>query len=85
MSDATLVWLTVLAVVAFIGWRATAPQKGHRSGRAMGGVGSAAAGTIYDLLNEEKRNAIEIIVEERAAAHDPEDRDGNLPDLEQPK
>ena len=51
----------------------------------MGGVGSAAAGTIYDLLNEEKRNAIEIIVEERAAAHDPEDRDGNLPDLEQPK
>ena len=49
------------------------------------GLGSAAAGTMYDWLNEDKRNAIEIIVEERAAERDPEDRDGNLPDLENPK
>lgn len=51
----------------------------------MGGVGSAAAGTIYDMLNEEKRNAIEVIVEERAGERDPEDRDGNLPDLSGPR
>jgi hypothetical protein len=42
-------------------------------------------GTVYDWLNEEKRNAVEIIVEDRAAARDPEHRDGNLPDLEEPK
>jgi len=33
------------------------------------------------MLNEDRRRAIEIIVEEKAAACDPEDRDGNLPDL----
>ena len=85
MSDATLVWLGALALVALIWWRATASHDGNTSGRAMGGVGSAAAGTIYDMLNEEKRNAVEVIVEERAGKRDPEDRDGNLPELEKPK
>ena len=32
-------------------------------------------------MNQDKRNAVEIIVVERAAARDPEDADGNLPDL----
>ena len=52
-----------------------------RRQRRRGGVGSAAAGSIYDWLNEDKRNAVEIVVEGRAEARDPEDRDGNLPDL----
>jgi len=39
-------------------------------------------GSMYDLLNEDKRKAVEIIVEQRAAARDPEHKDGNLPDLE---
>jgi hypothetical protein len=47
-------------------------------------VGSGAAGSVYDFLNEDKRKAIEIVVEERAEARDPEDREGNLPDLEKP-
>jgi MYXO-CTERM domain-containing protein len=55
-----------------------------RQRRRRGRVGSAAAGSVYDLLNEDKRNAVEIVVEERAGARDPEDRDGNLPDLENP-
>ena len=42
-------------------------------------------GAVYGLLNEDKRNAIEIIVEEKAEARDPEDADGNLPDLERPR
>jgi hypothetical protein len=50
--------------------------------RGRGRVGPAAAGAIYDLLQEDKRKAIEIIVEERAEARDPEDADGNLPELE---
>ena len=56
-----------------------------RRGRRLGGVGPAAAGSLYGFLNEDKRHAVEIIVEERAAARDPEDRDGNLPDLTNPK
>jgi hypothetical protein len=78
MSSATvnaLVWLGAIAavIVAFT-----------RSRRSGSGVGPAAAGSIYDLLNEDKRKAVEILVEERAGARDPEDRDGNLPDLEDP-
>jgi hypothetical protein len=38
-------------------------------------VGSAAAGTIYDWLNEDKRKAIEIVVEGRAEQRDGEHAD----------
>lgn len=62
-----------------------AARRKRRGGRRLGGVGSAAAGSVYGFLNEDKRHALEIIVEERAAARDPEDRDGNLPDLNNPK
>jgi len=47
-------------------------------------VGPAAAGMVHELLNQDRRAAVEIIVQERAAERDPEDRDGNLPDLENP-
>jgi hypothetical protein len=56
-----------------------------RGQRRRGGVGTGAAGAVYDLLNEDKRKAVEIIVEQRAEAQDPEDREGNLPDLDSPK
>ena len=36
----------------------------------------------YELLNEDRRNAMEIIIEGRAEESDPEDADGNLPELE---
>lgn len=70
-----IVWLVVIVaiVVAF---------SRRRGGRPH--VGAAAAGSIYDMLNKDKRNAVEIVVEERAGARDPENRDGNLPDLENP-
>ena len=48
------------------------------------GPGAGAAGAVYELLNEERRRALEIIVDERAEATDPEHKDGNLPDLEDP-
>jgi len=44
--------------------------------------GSAAVGAVWDLLNEDKRKAVEIIVEQRAEQRDPEDAEGNKPDLE---
>ena len=56
-----------------------------RSKSRRGGVGSAAVGVMYDMLSDERRNAVEIIAEDRAAARDPEDKDGNLPTLEKPR
>jgi hypothetical protein len=76
---------TVWAVVLFalvVGLVTTVFTK-RRGGR--GGPGAGAYGAVYDLLNEDKRNAIEMIVEDKAASRDPEDADGNLPDLEKPK
>src|SRR5690348_2056707 len=77
MSDtplAALLWLAAAVVLIVAVYRA-------RRRRRRGTLGAAAAGSVYDWLNEDKRNAVEIIVEERAAARDPEDKDGNLPDL----
>lgn len=65
----------VLLVAVFIVMRRT---------RRRGLPGPGAAGAVYELLNEERRKALEIIVEERAEARDPEDKDGNLPDLQNP-
>jgi len=69
-----IVWVVAIVVVLVL-------FSGRKRRRQ---VGAAASGTVYDWLNEDKRNAVEIIVEERAGARDPEDRDGNLPDLEVP-
>ena len=71
-----LVWVIVLVVVAAL----FARQRRRRRR-----VGAAAAGAIYDWLNEDKRKAVELVVEEKAEARDPETRDGNLPELENPR
>jgi len=42
----------------------------YRAKKRRRHIGSAAVGTIYDFLNEEKRNAVEIVVEEKAAERD---------------
>jgi uncharacterized membrane protein len=70
-----LIWIVIVGgvVLLFV--------KGGRPGRRSG-IGTAAVGSVYDLLNEDKRKAVEIIVEERAEARDPETKDGNMPDLE---
>ena len=71
-----LVWLVALGLIVAFMWRGR--------GRSPRRIGSASVGTVYDMLNEDKRKAVEIIVEGRAEARDPEDADGNLPDLEDP-
>jgi hypothetical protein len=73
-----IVWTVAIVVFAILFVRMR-----RRRGRTH--IGPAAAGTVYDWLNQDKRKAIEIIVEERAGARDPEDKDGNLPDLEDPR
>jgi hypothetical protein len=82
MNSTAISWLVVLALGAIVFWRLSSPP---RRKRTRNRVGAAGAGAIYDLLNQDKRNALEIVVEDRAAARDPEDRDGNLPELERPK
>ena len=75
-SVSAIVWaVTILLVIVIF----------SRQRRRRGRLGAGAAGSVYDMLNEDKRKAVEIVVEERAGARDPEDRDGNLPDLEDPK
>jgi hypothetical protein len=72
------IWL--VAVVLLI----VAARRMRRT-RGRLGVGAGGAGAVYDMLNEDKRRAIEIIVEEKAEARDPEDKDGDLPQLEDPR
>ena len=38
-------------------------------------IGSAAAGTVYDIIHEDKRKAIEVVVTDKAAARDFEHAD----------
>jgi hypothetical protein len=72
------IWLIVV-IFLIIAVRKTRRTRGRL------GVGTAVAGAMYDMLNEDKRRAVEIIVEEKAEARDPEDKDGDLPQLEDPR
>jgi hypothetical protein len=74
---AATIWLIAIVLLMMAARRT-------RRQRRRGGIGSAAAGSVYGWLNQDKRNAVEIVVEGRAEARDPEDRDGNLPDLAHP-
>jgi len=40
-------------------------------------VGSAAVGSFYDMLENDKRTAIEVIVEDQCEEQSPEDAEGN--------
>ena len=73
--------------------RATAPRApavtadhtdddGPAAGRRFFTVGPGASGAVYDLLNEDKRRAIELIVEQRTADTDPERATGRPPSLD---
>jgi hypothetical protein len=54
-----------LFVAAVVGAGVGAVVGGRRK-VSRGGPGAGATGAIHDLLNEDKRRAIEIVVEERA-------------------
>jgi len=67
-----LVWgLVLLAIVGTL-----AAAMSGKGGGTRSGPGPGASGAVYDLLNQDKRNAIELIVEEKAGYRDPEDADG---------
>lgn len=77
---AIIVWSVLgIAVIAYAVYR-------HRKRRALPrrfrrrSCGHGAVGAFYDLLNEDKRHAMEIIVEQRAEERRPEYPDGDLPE-----
>jgi hypothetical protein len=72
----------VVAFLMLIVFCAAAIKVMRRRGSRFG---AGAAGTVYELLNEDKRKAIEIIVEGRAEERDAETVDGDLPQLESPE
>jgi hypothetical protein len=75
VDPASVVWaIVVVLLVIAVGFAG----RGKR-GRS---VGPGTIGANYDFLSRDKREAIEYIVEEKAEARDPENADGNLPDLE---
>jgi hypothetical protein len=64
----SVVWIVIVVLCGFVYWRMKTRRR-H--------IGSGAGGTVYDMISEEKRNAVEIIVEDKAAARDFEHADDN--------
>ena len=62
-----LFWIVVLAALAFMMWRVR---------RRRPHVG--AAGAVYDWINDDKRKALEVVVEGRAERQDPEHADDTV-------
>lgn len=79
---ASAIWGVILLLFLIV---VVVQVRRKRRGARTFDLGPGAYGSVYDLLNQDKRNAIEIIVEEKAEARDPEDADGNLPELENPR
>lgn len=70
VSPEGVVWLAVLTLTVLAVVSIARRNRGPR-----GGPGPGAAGAVYELLSEDKRKAIEIIVEEKAEARDGETAD----------
>lgn len=56
-----VIWVVMMSLLGFAFYRAKTRRR-H--------IGSGAAGAIYGMMNEEKRKAVEIVVSDKAAAHD---------------
>lgn len=67
------IWLVMMLLAGFAFYRAKTRRQ-H--------IGAGAAGAVYGMMNEEKRKAVEIVVTDKAAAHDFEhaDDDKDKPD-----
>ena len=69
-----VIWLVMMLLAGFAFYRAKTRRR-H--------IGSGAAGAVYGMMNEDKRKAVEIVVSDKAAAHDFEHADDDGPTDEQ--
>lgn len=79
MGDNVSAAVVLIAVLLLILLLVAAAWRLHRR---RGRIGPGAIGALNEMLNEEKRRAVQILVEGRAEERRPEYPDGNLPDLE---
>jgi hypothetical protein len=71
-----VVWLAgivIFWIVVALAWRAR---------RKGGSLRAGVVGANYDLLSQDKRRAMELVVEEKAEEGKRASADGNLPELE---
>jgi hypothetical protein len=61
-----IIWLVMLTLLGLAFYRARTRRR-H--------IGSGAAGAVYGMMSEDKRNAVEVVVADKAAAHDFEHAD----------
>ena len=61
-----IIWLVMLTLLGLAFYRAKTRRR-H--------LGAGAAGAVYGMMNEDKRKAVEIVVADKAAAHDFEHAD----------
>ena len=81
-----LIAMLAFGFVAVVAWQVFVGRRSrHKPKRYRSRPGAGTVGTIYDMLNEDQRRAVEIVVEGKAASRRPEYPDGNLPDLESPE
>jgi hypothetical protein len=83
MTFSAMVAVVVLLLIAAVAIKKRRVRGAARP-RHVGSAGPAAVGAFYELLSEDRRKAIEIVVEDKAGYRDPEDAAGNLPELEHP-
>lgn len=74
--EVALSWIEFLAVVTLVVFIV---RKVFRRRGLSRTIGPGASGAVYELLNEDKRRAIEVIVEQRTGERDEEKVTGNGP------
>ena len=65
-----IIWGVTMVLAGFAFYRAKTRRK-H--------IGAGAAGAVYGMMNEDRRKAIEVVAEDKAAARDFEHADDDDP------
>jgi hypothetical protein len=73
-----VVWATGLAVLVLV------ILISRRARRHGGAFRAGVVGSIYEMQNQDKQKALDVIVDGKAAETRPEYPDGDLPQLENP-
>ena len=84
-SPITIGMLVVALLLVMLRLRVSMSTRGAKKVRRRShrGAGAGASGAFYELLSEDKRKAVEILVEQKAGARDEETAD-DIVDPDQP-